>query len=253
MTQPAVPYRSRPFWQQPRKWIAGYLFAGPAVLLLIVFSLISIGVSLYLSFFDYDIISRGGPFIGLGNYREALFKDDLFWTAMLNTAYYAAGVVPAQTVTGLTNGGTYTFTVQAVNAVGTSPASSPSAALVVGTPAAPGFQRATAGSQKVTVAWWPPAANGSTDHSAQLGVAGGRFGGDIIDARRLIAGCQPFTAPSHSDQSRHKVVHVNDRKEMFPEGRHEVKSKASDSAKEGQAIDVSLAEHNRGPYNRGGY
>jgi multiple sugar transport system permease protein len=98
VTQHAVPYRSKPFWQQPRKWIAGYLFAGPAVLLLIVFSLISIGVSLYLSFFDYDIISRGGPFVGLGNYREALFQDDLFWTAMLNTAYYAAGVVPGITI-----------------------------------------------------------------------------------------------------------------------------------------------------------
>jgi multiple sugar transport system permease protein len=98
VTQQAVPHRSRPFWQQPRKWIAGYLFAGPAVLLLIVFSLISIGVSLYLSFFDYDIISRGGPFIGLGNYREAIFRDDLFWTAMFNTAYYAAGVVPGITI-----------------------------------------------------------------------------------------------------------------------------------------------------------
>lgn len=92
------PQRSKPLWQQPRKWIAGYLFAGPAVLLLIVFSLISIVVSLYLSFFDYDIIARGGPFVGLGNYREALFQDELFWTALWNTAYYAAGVVPGITI-----------------------------------------------------------------------------------------------------------------------------------------------------------
>jgi multiple sugar transport system permease protein len=89
---------AKPYWQQPRKWIAGYLFAGPAVLLLIVFSAISIIVSLYLSFFDFDIISRGGPFVGLGNYREALLQDELFWTAMLNTAYYAAGVVPGITI-----------------------------------------------------------------------------------------------------------------------------------------------------------
>lgn len=90
--------RPRPYWQQQRKWIAGYLFAGPAVLLLIVFSVISIIVSLYLSFFNYDIIARGGPFVGLGNYQEALFQDRLFWTALVNTAYYAAGVVPGITI-----------------------------------------------------------------------------------------------------------------------------------------------------------
>jgi len=90
--------RRKPLWQQPRKWIAGYLFAGPAALLLVVFSVISIGVSLYLSFFDYDIIARGGPFVGLGNYREALFQDELFWIAIRNTAYYAVGVVPGITI-----------------------------------------------------------------------------------------------------------------------------------------------------------
>ncbi|MCC6456262.1 MAG: sugar ABC transporter permease [Caldilineaceae bacterium] len=90
--------RRKPLWQRPDKWLAGYLFVGPAVILLIVFSIISIGISLYLSFFDYDIISRGGPFVGLGNYREALFKDELFWTALLNTALYALGVVPGITI-----------------------------------------------------------------------------------------------------------------------------------------------------------
>ncbi len=95
-----VPGRNRvkPLWRQPRKWLAGYFFAGPAALLLVVFSVISIGVSLYLSFFDYDIITRGGPFVGLGNYREALFQDELFWVAMRNTVYYAVGVVPGITI-----------------------------------------------------------------------------------------------------------------------------------------------------------
>lgn len=90
--------KPRPLWRQPRKWIAGYLFVGPAALLLIVFSIISIAVSLYLSFFDYDIIARGGPYIGLDNYREALFQDELFWVAIRNTAVYAAGVVPGITI-----------------------------------------------------------------------------------------------------------------------------------------------------------
>jgi len=90
--------RVKPLWRQPRKWLAGYFFVGPAALLLVVFSVISIGISLYLSFFDYDIITRGGPFIGLGNYREALFQDELFWLAMRNTIYYAVGVVPGITI-----------------------------------------------------------------------------------------------------------------------------------------------------------
>jgi ABC-type sugar transport system permease subunit len=90
----------RPFWQQPRKWIAGYLFAGPAIILIIVFSLIAIVFSLYVSFFQYDVISQNRPFVGLANYREALFKDRLFWTSLRNTAFYVLGVVPGITITG---------------------------------------------------------------------------------------------------------------------------------------------------------
>ena len=90
--------KPKPMWRQPRKWIAGYLFAAPAGILIVFFSVISIAISLYLSFFDYDIISRGGPFLGLDNYRQAIFEDELFWTAMRNTAYYAVGVVPGITI-----------------------------------------------------------------------------------------------------------------------------------------------------------
>lgn len=93
-------YKPRPFWQQPGKWIAGYLFAGPAILLIIVFSVIAIAFSLYVSFFQYDVISQTRPFLGLGNYREALFKDRLFWTSLKNTTFYVVGVVPGITITG---------------------------------------------------------------------------------------------------------------------------------------------------------
>src|SRR5258707_135541 len=98
MATSSVGTRRKPLWQRPDKWLAGYLFVGPAVILLVIFSIISIIVSLYLSFFDFDIISRGGPFIGLGNYKEALFGDKLFWTALFNTAFYAVGVVPGITI-----------------------------------------------------------------------------------------------------------------------------------------------------------
>jgi multiple sugar transport system permease protein len=89
-----------PLWKQPRKWIAGYFFAGPAIILIIVFSLISIAFSLYVSFFQYDVISEVKPFLGLGNYREALFQDELFWVALKNTTIYVIGVVPGITIGG---------------------------------------------------------------------------------------------------------------------------------------------------------
>lgn len=92
-------YKHRPWWQQPRKWIAGYFFAGPAVILIVIFSLIAIAYSLYVSFLQYDVISPTHPFVGLSNYREALFKDKLFWTSFRNTAFYVIGVVPGITIT----------------------------------------------------------------------------------------------------------------------------------------------------------
>ena len=88
-----------PYWKQPRKWIAGPLFASPAILLIVVFSIISIAVSLYISFFDYDVISEVTPFVGLGNYREAL-SSEMFWLALKNTAVYVLGVVPGITISG---------------------------------------------------------------------------------------------------------------------------------------------------------
>ncbi|NPV07357.1 MAG: sugar ABC transporter permease [Anaerolineae bacterium] len=89
-----------PLWKQPRKWIAGYIFTAPAITFIVIFSIISIIVSLYISFFQYDVISEHSPYVGLGNYREALFEDDLFWRALKNTFLYVLGVVPAITVFG---------------------------------------------------------------------------------------------------------------------------------------------------------
>jgi len=93
-------YVRPPLWKQPRKWIAGYLFSAPAIAFIIVFSIISIVVSLYISFFEYDVISVNHPFLGLGNYREALNKDPIFWAALRNTSLYVLGVVPAVTIGG---------------------------------------------------------------------------------------------------------------------------------------------------------
>ncbi len=60
------------------------------------------------------------------------------------------------TVTGLTNGTTYVFVVAAQNALGTGPASSPSANTTPGPPPAPTAPSATRSSRQVTVSWTAP-------------------------------------------------------------------------------------------------
>ena len=68
-----------------------------------------------------------------------------------------------QTVTGLSNGTSYTFTVAATNAVGTGPQSAASNAVTPApVPGAPAIGTVTAGNAKARVAWTAPAANGGS-------------------------------------------------------------------------------------------
>ncbi|WP_240777517.1 fibronectin type III domain-containing protein [Nonomuraea basaltis] len=70
-------------------------------------------------------------------------------------------------VSGLTNGTAYTFTVTAANAVGSSPASVPSASIKVGrVPGAPTNVIATAASGSVSVSWSAPADSGTSPITA---------------------------------------------------------------------------------------
>jgi hypothetical protein len=66
-------------------------------------------------------------------------------------------------VTGLTNGTAYTFTVAAINGVGTGPGSTPSGAVTPATtPGAPTGVSGTSGDSQVTLSWTAPASDGGS-------------------------------------------------------------------------------------------
>ncbi|GIV77278.1 sugar ABC transporter permease [Litorilinea aerophila] len=88
--------RRRIFWKRLRKTWPGYLFVSPAVLLISIFSYISIAFSLYISFFEYDIITENRPFVGLENYVRAV-GDSLVRIGFRNTLVYVVVIVPAIT------------------------------------------------------------------------------------------------------------------------------------------------------------
>ncbi len=65
----------------------------PATLGLLLFTLGPMLISLYLSFTDYDVVSKPN-FVGLANYHYLLMADPSFWVSVKVTAMYAVGSVP---------------------------------------------------------------------------------------------------------------------------------------------------------------
>ncbi len=81
------------------------------------------------------------------------------FVAQPSTTFNSAATT--ETVTGLTNGTSYRFTVSAVNAYTTGPQSTASAATLIGLPSAPTNIVGTPGNGSVSVAWTAPSGNGS--------------------------------------------------------------------------------------------
>ncbi len=83
-------------WHNP---VSPWLFLLPTIIGLIVFRLIPIGASLYLSFTDWTLL--GDPnFIGLENYREAFSSKD-FLTVILNTFEFSLIYIAGAMVLGI--------------------------------------------------------------------------------------------------------------------------------------------------------
>jgi len=76
---------------QQRDW-APYVFLAPLILFFIIFFLLPIGFSLYLSFTRWNPLSTP-HWIGLKNYEYLLTIDPRFWRTILNTFVFAFGSV----------------------------------------------------------------------------------------------------------------------------------------------------------------
>lgn len=68
------------------------MFVLPAIIPLIVFWIVPIFKSLFISFTDWDYISAEYSIVGLKNYRE-LFSNKLFYDALKNTSIFTLGTL----------------------------------------------------------------------------------------------------------------------------------------------------------------
>ncbi|MER9105312.1 sugar ABC transporter permease [Mesorhizobium sp. M0848] len=75
-----------------RQWI-GLLYVAPAVALVVVFFLIPLGMTAWMSLHNWPLMGEHS-FIGLGNY-VAILRDTRFWNALRFTAFYTVIVTIA--------------------------------------------------------------------------------------------------------------------------------------------------------------
>jgi ABC-type sugar transport system permease subunit len=71
--------------------VMAFILLAPALIILGLFGIFPMIAAVYMSFFGGKY--NNGPFIGFGNYREALGSAG-FWNSFAVTCYYAAGVIP---------------------------------------------------------------------------------------------------------------------------------------------------------------
>jgi multiple sugar transport system permease protein len=90
--------------------IAGYTFIAPALIIFLVFLIIPILFSFYLSFTDWNGITPlsqpdAYQIVGLQNYADLLvnpgIRQEDFFKSLKNTVYFVLGVVPVQTAIAL--------------------------------------------------------------------------------------------------------------------------------------------------------
>lgn len=86
--------------RRARENLYGYLFVGPWILSLLLFTAYPMIASFYFAMTQYNIISPP-VFIGLQNFKTMFTTDPLYWKSVSNTAYYVFLAVPLGMVFGL--------------------------------------------------------------------------------------------------------------------------------------------------------
>ncbi|MFN8486645.1 MAG: sugar ABC transporter permease [Caldilineaceae bacterium] len=96
----STPARRKGLSLRAREELIAYLLISPWIIGFLIFTLGALIFSLVISFYNTDLMSPA-KFIGLGNYHEMLFEDELFWQALKVTSLYTLGVVPIHILLGL--------------------------------------------------------------------------------------------------------------------------------------------------------
>lgn len=76
---------------------AGVVFCMPFIIGFLVFLIVPMGISLYYSFCDYDILSPA-EFVGFKNYIDMFTNDETFWHSIKATLYFALVSVPLRLI-----------------------------------------------------------------------------------------------------------------------------------------------------------
>lgn len=86
-----------------RKATAGYLFVAPAVIFLLIFSLLPFIFTVWVSLHEWNMLTPVGdmPFRGLDNYRYLLTEDPIFLETARNTVIFAVANVAVSVVLAL--------------------------------------------------------------------------------------------------------------------------------------------------------
>jgi ABC-type sugar transport system permease subunit len=80
--------------------LAGYLFASPWIIGLVIFTIGPVIASVVYSFCAYDVL-HPARFIGLENYRNLAFNEPLLWPSLYNAGWLALWGLPLGLVLGL--------------------------------------------------------------------------------------------------------------------------------------------------------
>lgn len=80
--------------------LAAWLFLSPSFVGFVVFVFGAVLVSLGLSFFEWDMLTKPN-FVGLKNFTELIFEDRTFHLVFKNTLWFVLGTVPTRVLLGL--------------------------------------------------------------------------------------------------------------------------------------------------------